>query len=124
VALSILDYAFPAGHALLQGWSTLDLGWDALIVPALYVAVIGLASNIAAIPSVKAHRSGYLILGGYVLSILAFLPMAWVKHFDHYHYWPMAMRAIFVVGLGLAAGSGCLRTLSPPGVQAPPRTLT
>jgi len=29
--------------------------------------------------------------------------MAWLKQFGHYHYWPLALRTIFVLGIARVA---------------------
>ncbi len=62
-----------------------------------------------------------LTLLGWVGSSVAFLPMAWFKLFEHYHYWPMALRSAFVVGMGLIAIRQMAIAWCPPGRQAPLR---
>lgn len=66
---------------------------------------------------------GPALAAGYILSSLAFLPMAWMKPFDynHYHFWPQGFRAIFAAGLLIVFGTELIRALSRPALQAPPR---
>lgn len=66
-------------------------------------------------------RRSALAVAGWGLSIIAFLPMAWLKLFEHYHYWPLAMRSLLVSGLVSVILPEVLTALSPPTRQAPPR---
>lgn len=124
VWLSLLDYAFPAAREIRAAWTTLGIGIESLLVSTVYSAAILLAGNLLAIRLALRDRDRFLGIAGYGLSVIAFLPMAWLKPFDHYHYWPMAMRALLVVWLGLVAARLCLTALSPPAVQAPQRRPT
>jgi hypothetical protein len=63
-----------------------------------------------------------LLLTAWAISIFAFLPMAWVQHFDHYHYWPMAMRAVFLTLLLPPIGRAVITAVSPRAELAPPRS--
>lgn len=69
----------------------------------------------------QARKETVLALLGWVGSSVAFLPMAWFKIFEHYHYWPMALRSAFVVGIGIVAFRLAVNAWSPPDRQAPPR---
>lgn len=120
VGLAILDYLFPEGAFVPIILSSLELGWETLLVGGVAVgATLGLAANLA----------GYWVLRGrwvpgfaaLAMSVLAYLPMAWLKPFDHYHYWPMAMRSAFVVFLAWGTWEAVATALSPPTRQAPPR---
>lgn len=121
VWLAISDYLLPAWRPLQFVLTSLDAGIGILFLPAIYLAVLSVGGNLAAVPILKGSRVGAIGLGGFVLSVLAFLPMAWLKHFDHYHYLPLALRTIFVVALGTASATFCLRALSPPAVLTPGR---
>lgn len=61
-------------------------------------------------------------LGGYAMSFVAFLPMAWLHRFDHYYYLPMALRSIYVVGMLAIVYQMAVIALSPRSIQAPPRS--
>jgi hypothetical protein len=69
----------------------------------------------------QARKEAALVLFGWVGASVAFLPMAWFKLFEHYHYWPMALRSAFVVVLGLVAIRQMAIAWCPPGQPAPLR---
>lgn len=69
----------------------------------------------------EARREPTLVLLGWLGSAVAFLPMAWFKLFEHYHYWPMAMRSALVVALGAVSLRLMASVWSPPAWPAPPR---
>lgn len=58
---------------------------------------------------------------GWILSFLAYLPMGWLHQFGHYHYWPLMLRTIAVVGLLLITGRAMISAVSPRRQLAPPR---
>lgn len=118
VWLSLSDYIVPAWRPIQSILVNLDMGTGLLFLPGFYATLIATAANVSALPVLRGSRVGVCALGGFLISIFAFLPMAWLKPFDHYHYWPMAMRSVFVVALGMAAGSWCLRALAPPAMQS------
>lgn len=62
-----------------------------------------------------------MALGGWALSFVAFLPMAWLHRFDHYYYLPMALRTLYVVGMSTIACQMVVTACSPRSIQAPPR---
>lgn len=81
------------------------------------LAAIGSTITVA----VQAWRNWPTILAGWALSSLAYLPMAWLKQFGHYHYWPLALRTIFILGVGKLAWDLGSIAVCPPTRQAPPR---
>lgn len=117
--LILLDYALPAGGALWVSWGVFDQGWFALLSGQFWGTVGTVGGNIAAF--VEARRRWVLPLTGWILSSLAFLPMAWLKQFDHYHYWPMALRTLLVVSMVGVAGHATISALSRPALRAPLR---
>lgn len=122
VWMSHLRYGLPAGRAWIPIEATVrEPGLDVLFVPSLWAALILVAGNLAAIALLARDRRWPLVAGAFVLSFLAFLPMAWLKPFDHYHYWPLAMRSIFIVAFAAVVGSAALSAVSPPALRAPPR---
>jgi hypothetical protein len=56
-----------------------------------------------------------------LLSLAAFLPMAWLKPFGHYHYLPSALRAPFVVLMFVAVFRLVASAVSLPELRAPER---
>lgn len=111
VLLTLCDYAFSPARSILMMQGQLEFGWANLLMTQ-WQSVLGVVSSLVALTFVWGKRASVLMqrdwtpLIGYALSFLAFLPMAWFKAFpsyNHYHYWPMALRALFAVSmLGLA----------------------
>jgi hypothetical protein len=121
VRLSLLEYFLPGLLALQPIWINLELGMGVLWVPQFYAQCMRLVSFL--VTSVVALRSTERpdVIGGWLMSGLAFLPLAWAKHFDHYHFWPMALRTILLVALFRVAGRAMVNAVSRPALQAPPR---
>lgn len=117
VFLSLAAYLFPTSQEMLAytGLSGFE-SWPIVIGPSL-----GVAANVAAYGIVwRSSWRNYALLG-LVLSFLAFLPMAWLKPFDHYHYLPMALRSLFVISLIAGCGTALVTAAGRPTIQAPPR---
>jgi hypothetical protein len=119
VLLSILEYLFPMASTLPFFWSGLQVGPLVLITAQPWEYLWHVAANVSAF--VQLRTRWVLGVAGLGLSVVAFLPMAWLKPFEHYHYWPMAMRSLFVVVLAWIAMERIIAALSPPTLQAPQR---
>jgi len=119
VYLSLFDYVFPNLGGLLGLWSSLEAGPLMLLNMSPYMGLFQIIGN--GWSYVCARAEWRLFLCGWLLSILAYLPMAWLKQFDHYHYWPMALRSVAVIALSKVAIEAALTALSPPRLQAPKR---
>lgn len=120
VALDLLDYALPNAAALYQAMLALP-GWIAFLTPTPWVALWNAASDL--VTGWTSRVNWRLVVTGYLLSIITFLPMAWLKTFPHYHYWPLAMRALFVVALLPVLAHALVSAWSPRAVQAPSRRV-
>ena len=119
VYMDLATYILPCLTTLYFALQILDLGWIVLIGKQVYEAIWIAYGNVAGFLSLRRHW--VLAATGYSLSCLAFLPMAWLNRFDHYHYWPMAMRSLFVTMLAIGVWDLTVTALSPPARQAPPR---
>lgn len=119
VYFSLLAYLFPAASSIYLFFKSLDLGWTLLITDRLYGAVWFAYSNLASLQAALRHWQ--LALTGFALSFFAYLPMAWLNQFDHYHYWPMALRSLYVSCLAWGVWELCVIAVSPPARQAPER---
>lgn len=119
VYLTVLDYLLPVLTGFIQttGWGV--IGPLVLLTSAPYDLAISVAATVRTF--VAARRDFTLPLAGWLLSTLAFLPMAWLQPFDHYHAWPMALRSILVVSLAMMLGRETVSGWSRPPRQAPPR---
>lgn len=119
VFLSITSYVMPCLSSIYYQFKVLDLGFAVLMTGQVYGTIWHTYSNIVGL--IAARRHWVLALTGFALSILTYLPMAWLNQFEHYHYWPMAMRSLFVVVLTWGTWELCVIAVSPPTRQAPPR---
>jgi hypothetical protein len=117
--LFLSDYLLPSLGAVLTQVRVLDMGWSLMVTPHLYIAIWRAVANVYGY--VAAARHWALALTGFSLSAIAYLPMAWLHQFDHYHYWPMALRTLFVAVLGWGAWELCVIAVSPRARQAPTR---
>lgn len=98
---------------------SLKFGPEMLLQPVVYLGLIGFAGMI--ITAIYARRDWPLLVAGLCLAGFAYLPMAWLKFFSHYHYWPLALHTIFVVTVGHIAWKAVSTAVCPPVLQAPLR---
>jgi len=119
VYLSLSDYIAPVGGMVPGFLTALEQGIIIFLIAAPWVFLLRLAAEVGVVYTVRLEWR--LALSGYALSILAYLPMAWLKLFEHYHFWPMALRAILMVAVGAAAVQATVIAWSRPVRQAPPR---
>lgn len=130
--MTLLIYVAPATPDVFRLASGIDLGFaNVLIAQPIDLAVV--LTNIAFLGALAfwakqklARRDRTLVVAllfGMAASLVAFLPMAWLKPFtyNHYHYWPLALRSVYVTGLIYAIGAWLSAAWSPRAVQAPPR---
>lgn len=121
VILSLSDYVLPAGGWIYRFAIIASVGWEAVFVPEFWWILVLVAGNgVMAWTAVKSNRASWMV-GAWAMSCLAFLPMAWLKRFEHYHYWPEVLRAVLVVLLVAEALRLAATAVSPPVLQAPPR---
>jgi hypothetical protein len=97
----------------------LDQGAYALMFMPFYTQILSVVVSFVGIYQLK--RNWQLSLAGWALAILAFLPMAFLKMFEHYYYWPMALQTILTVAGGTVAVRLAAIAVSPPVRQAPAR---
>lgn len=116
---AIMGYVFPSIGPLVQTCQAMTVGVGVLLTADLYTSVFLFFSNIAAFIAVRKHL--VFALAGWALSVITFLPMAWVKPFSWYHFWPMAMRSIFTVTVCWTGFELLLTAVTPQALQAPPR---
>lgn len=118
VLLSILDYVLPCAHSAWQ--TSVSMSWESFFVlPNFWETLLLAASNVTAY--IAARKRWVFALTGWALSIITYLPMAWVKPFEHYHFWPMAMRSLFAVTMVWVAWDRFAIAASRPALQAPAR---
>ena len=119
VYISLFNYAMPFVTGITGFLSGLATSPLVLLTGPPYSFMLSVATNLTSF--YQARRQWVLALAGYGMSIIAFLPMAWLKQFPHYHYWPMAMRSLCTVMLLWVAYELVLIAWSPLTRQAPKR---
>lgn len=117
---ALIGYVFPGLGPLLQ--SSADWGSGLvvlLILPSFWSAIVQFGTNVVGF--FMARKRLAFALAGWGLSIIAFLPMAWLHPFEHYNFWPSAMRALFAATLVWVAADCAVTAVSRPALQAPVR---
>jgi hypothetical protein len=117
---SLLDFVWPIS-LWQQAYNTIEsLGVVLLFQPSVYWILIDFWS--AAESVVALRKEWILAVAGLGLSIIAFMPMAWLKIFNHYYYWPLALRTVFTIALVSVFWRLASRALRAPEIQAPKRS--
>jgi hypothetical protein len=119
VLLAFSDYLFPALSSYIAITGMLDTGWTILMSFGPINVILLFAQNITAF--YQARRDWVIPTFGYLASFMAYAPMTFLKPFDHYLFWPMAMRSLLVIGFAPILGQALVSALSRPSQQAPPR---
>lgn len=99
VWVSLGEYFAPGLVHLPYLLTSVSVGISALLLPTLYAQ----ASRIIATPVTLANlikvQDFRLILACFIAAGVSFAPMAWFKEFDHYHFLPMALRALVLAAI-------------------------
>jgi len=119
VWISISNYTIPSIFYLATPANWLDQMSTLILSATPWQMLWSHASDVVTI--VKARIHGRWIFTGWGMAFIAYLPMAWLKQFDHYNYWPLALRSLFLVSLGWLAWDLAITAWSPQTRQAPPR---
>lgn len=131
VFFTICDYAFPAAREIFAMLNQFDLGLFTVFLTQqkAMLSVIGHAVGYPMMALAKSRRwltqnEWSWLLSGWAMSVLAFLPMAWLKPFpayNHYHYFSMGFRSLFAVVAVTLLVRVTISAVSPQGRQAPLR---
>lgn len=120
MVFSLLTYILPALKSIYLSSSVAEFGLlEVWLLPTFWGTVQEVAAQAAAV--YEARRRAVFVVTGWALSLLAFLPMAFLKPFDHYHYWPLALRTVLITALAWVAVDLTVSAWSPRGSSTPPR---
>lgn len=122
VFMDVMNYLAPAWNYAATAASTWIPDPIYLLTGAFWTPIIAVLSFLGMVVVAAKDEQKWPILCFWLLALVAFLPMAWFKVFEHYHYWPNALRAVAMVMLIGAAGRAATASLSLPMRQAPPRS--
>lgn len=135
----LVSYLIPGLNALPPLQTSLSFGLDNLLNSQPWMLVLAFACNgslfVIAFLMSRAKKAGtatvlqkataplFAVFAASVLaSVLAFAPIAFLHSFGHYHYWPMALRAIGVIVLMQYAIRYAISAVSHRPIQAPQRS--
>lgn len=121
VFLSLADFGLWGLRSALEVAPIVSSGIAFIVLPSFYAAVTSILANISAFFSVARSPARWQLVAAAAIALLSFLPMAWLKYFGHYLYWPGAMWAVFVAMYGSVVWKLFATAVSLPAIQAPTR---
>ncbi|MEI7577087.1 MAG: hypothetical protein WCK51_09345 [Armatimonadota bacterium] len=120
VLMSVADYVLPGALSFHNVWISLSSGLLILLTPGIWLSAANGLANLAFWARLKAAGKPLMILVG--CAAVAYLPMAFLHQFGHYHYWPGAFMALFAVLACEQFWKVLVTAVSPQALQAPPRS--
>jgi len=122
VYYSLIDFFLPGLLALQTFGTAIQAGLLILMTTSGWAGLMQAFANVAAAVVAWRDRNRWLILGSLCLAFVAYLPMAWLKPFEHYWYWPCAMWALFLPLFAQSVLRQVAIAAALPVRQAPPRS--
>ncbi len=109
----------------ISNWSSfigsLESGFLALMTATPWIGGALILGNLTSLIGVWKDRGRWLGIGLLLMGFVAFLPMAWLKFFAHYHYFPAVFYSFFLVVFGQMVLGWVVEAVSPSRVLAPAR---
>jgi hypothetical protein len=96
-----------------------EMGWTILLNDQIWRELLFIATHCVGFYLLRQRWKP--ALAGWAWGFLAFLPMAFLKIFNHYSFWPLALRTPFVCAALVVCGVELAIAWSPPTLQAPLR---
>ncbi|MCB0824659.1 MAG: hypothetical protein KDC26_00570 [Armatimonadetes bacterium] len=122
VYLSIGDYGFPLFNWGQQVYISITAGILVLMTLSPWALMSFITGNIVAHVQTWKSNDRWLMIAMLLMSLISFLPMAWLKYFGHYLYWPSAFWAAYCVLLVALGGKLAINAVSPRAIPTPPRS--
>ncbi|MBL8047313.1 MAG: hypothetical protein JNJ45_01395 [Chthonomonas sp.] len=97
--LEIYHFAVPAFAAITYVWALISTSLFALLLPDFYISLVVAASPIALVCLLWRNPNARTLVWMFVAGIVAYAPMAFFHYFEHYFFWPMAIRAVTICAL-------------------------
>jgi hypothetical protein len=122
VWIALGDYLLPGAYLLFANLATLTDGALLLLTSGFWSPVLTGIGNVTTY--LRAWTSAAVrwpLFGHLLLAFVAFLPMAWLHPFGHYHYLPSVFRAGYAVVLALLVARLVASAASLPELRAPAR---
>ena len=117
--IDIFSYILPGIFGLTSSVLSLSTGIYILMTEAFWASITSFLSNVSTWISIRKSLLKPLI--ALSLAVFAYLPMAFLKQFGHYHYFPAAMLTLFVISLFESYWPRLISSVSPQAIQAPKR---
>jgi hypothetical protein len=122
VWIGIGDYVLPSAYTLYSTLTTISAGLLLVLDTSFWSSVFtGVANWTTYWAGWVARTWRWRFFGFLLMAFVAYLPMAWLKPFEHYHYLPSAFRAAYVVVLGAIVFRLVVSAASLPELRAPAR---
>lgn len=118
---SLLDFSLPGLNQRTTILNSFEGFPYSYMTPNPWVSWALLVGNIGLIWVAWNSRHRWTFIGAWLMALFSFMPMAWLKMFEHYYYWPAAFYALAVVIGGVALAEAVVRAWSPPPLVAPRR---
>ncbi len=116
------DYLLPSVYSMYVSLSSLSVGWLIILTGSFWSPVVTAAANWTTYWKGWCDRQWrWTFFGFLIMSFVTFMPMAWLKMFEHYHYLPSAFRAAYVVVLSAVVVRLVVNAASLPELRAPAR---
>lgn len=119
-AIELLRYLFPGGQSLYQALSSLSVGVLILVTSAFWSPIFDFFTNLFGWVSQKTDWKRPALL--LAIATFAYLPMAFLNQFGHYHFWPYTFMTVFVMLMLEGFAKSWVSAVSPRVFQAPPRS--
>ena len=117
--IDIFNYICPGLFGLFAAWNAITTGFLALLTDSVWTPLAYFSANVSAWVSIrKTWLKPTITLS---LALFSYLPMAFLKQFGHYHYFPEALLTLFVITLFEAYWPRLVAAISPQAIQAPRR---
>ncbi len=117
--IDIFNYAIPGLFGMITALSTLATSVLVIMNDVFWGAVGSFIANVSTWVTIrKTFIKPAIALS---LAVFAYLPMAFLKQFGHYHYLPAAMMTLFVICLFESYWPRLIGAVSPGAIQAPKR---
>lgn len=118
--LSLSSYLVPALPRLKVAIEVLGLGAIIMVTSSFWTPALFVIGNVGFWVSGWSRWKRLALT--LVLATTAYLPMAFLHQFGHYHYWPGAFMAVFAVLACEQFWRSLVSAVSPRALQAPPRS--
>ncbi len=120
--VDLFSYSVPALNEVRPFLSNLMPDPLILLTAAFWAPIFNFLGCLAALAICIRDEQRWGILAFWLMAFFSFLPMAWLKMFEHYHYWPSAFLSLAWALIVAAAARAVISAVSPPAIQAPPRS--